>query len=362
MKIVFLLVSTSQPRCLKRIEMFLNRGYEVKVYGFTRKYYKKNAKINGVEICSLGEIDDSKYLYRFYRSLIAVCRIIKENGRGKEVIYYSFGFDFSLFLSILNQKFIYEISDIIYLRFHGMVRRFFRKIDLFMINKSSKTIFTSGGFLKFLDLEENDKYLIIPNKVNPKLSSVERNIFSINQKKRIKIGYVGRVRYPKSFLTFMETISLFEDKFEFHIYGDGQLKNEIESFIQRSTVSNIYYYGSFVNPDDIESIYNSIDVSFVCYKATDNEIYLEPNKLYESILFCNPLIGQVDTFLEQSINKYGVGFSIDSTDRNEIVAFLTNLTQEMIKTKSIKCYKIDRQKLLNSEYDVDGVIVKNKYE
>ena len=49
-KIVFILTSISQPRCIKRVKSFINSGFEVKIYGFDRGAYNENANIDGHEI------------------------------------------------------------------------------------------------------------------------------------------------------------------------------------------------------------------------------------------------------------------------------------------------------------------------
>ena len=43
MKIVCLLSSLSQPRCIKRVNSFVEAGFEVEVYGYSRGFYDVNS-------------------------------------------------------------------------------------------------------------------------------------------------------------------------------------------------------------------------------------------------------------------------------------------------------------------------------
>lgn len=56
-KIVFIINSITQPRCLKRVQEFIDHGYEVAVYGFERKG-NNIAKSTLFPVHSLGEIDN----------------------------------------------------------------------------------------------------------------------------------------------------------------------------------------------------------------------------------------------------------------------------------------------------------------
>ena len=54
-KIVFIIGSISQPRVIKRINSFINSGYEVEIYGFEVVKYNINAEIKGAKINIVGK-------------------------------------------------------------------------------------------------------------------------------------------------------------------------------------------------------------------------------------------------------------------------------------------------------------------
>lgn len=351
MTFIFLLPSVSQPRSLKRVKMFLDSGHKVQVHGFKRGYYRENYKNTSFDINLEGAVEDGKYFRRMC-SYVKLLLKLKKTYRNEEVIFYGFGFDFGFLLLLFSVKYIYEISDLIYLKYNGIVRNLFKKIDLVIIKKSFKSVFTSEGFVDYLGLENSTGIRVIPNKVDPELRNVNREIYKFHEGNKIRFGYAGRVRYPETFIPFLKVLSKYPEKFEFHIYGDGPLKKEIESFIHSNSVNNIYYYGTFSNPADLEEIYATFDISYVCYKGTDNERYLEPNKLYESLLFCKPMLVQKNTFLAKRINQLQIGFVIDGTNEKEIENFLLTLNNSRIETLSKRCFTYSKDRLFNNSEEL----------
>ena len=112
---------------------------------------------------------------------------------------------------------------------------------------------------------------------------------------------------------------------------------------------NIKLFGAFKNPDDFEHIYNSVDVVVVTYGVESlNETILDPNKLYEGIFFCRPLIATKGTFLAEQIESYGCGISIDSSTEEAIRDSLSQLTIEQLNNISRKEYEIEREEVFDS--------------
>lgn len=103
-KVVFLLESISQPRCIKRINSFISNGINVKVYGIDRGKYNLNAKINGVEFIVFDkQKDQGGYFSKILKNLISVKKILNEN-KEHGTIFYSFGFSLTFALWINGCK------------------------------------------------------------------------------------------------------------------------------------------------------------------------------------------------------------------------------------------------------------------
>ncbi|MEW5846121.1 MAG: glycosyltransferase family 4 protein [Bacteroidota bacterium] len=75
-------------------------------------------------------------------------------------------------------------------------------------------------------------------------STLTKNDFSYTKKKQsqiINLIYLGYLRYPKGIQTILNLIILLEENkinFKFTIIGDGQMRNDIESFINKNNLSS----------------------------------------------------------------------------------------------------------------------------
>src|SRR5690554_947530 len=258
--IVFLLESISQPRCIKRINSFIDNGFDVEIYGIDRGKYIENANISGKKINVISKHAEGKdYIKRTFNNLKSVKRIINKYNQ-ENTIFYSFGFILTFSLRFHNCKnYIYEIADIMYgyKKLHPVLP-IFKIIDKSLIRKSLITIMTSEGFANFFYKNRWPKNIIIQhNKLDKFFHKEERptNNIDINN---IVFSYVGSFRYPNTVFRFAEIIGKYYPQHKFYFYGDSVLTPEVIKLSEQ--YKNVYYFGSFKNPDDLTNIYNKIDI------------------------------------------------------------------------------------------------------
>jgi len=331
-RVVFLLESISQPRCIKRIKSFISNGYDVDIYGIDRNLYNINAEIDGIKIKIIDkQHNGSQYLYKTLNNLNALYSIYKIH-KNNATIFYSFGISLTLSLRLIGCKnYIYEISDVLYgYSKLNIIRGLFWKIDKYLIRKSKLTVLTSEGFAKYFFKSQLPENVIIqPNKMDPKFWKSERlaSVESVFKNKLI-FAYVGAFRSPNTIFRFARIIGQKYPDFEFHFYGDSHITNEVKKL--SDSFENVKYFGPFKNPDDLSSIYNRINVVVACYDIQDlNERICEPNKLYESLFFIKPIIVSKNTFLADRVSQFGCGFAIDASNDQSIISFLNSFSIEM---------------------------------
>lgn len=326
-KIVFFLASLSQPRCIKRVKALHDAGFDVEVYGYYRGFYDVNAFPNDIMVCQWGEIaSGSGYVGRLLKNRVNINRVLQEHANEK-VLYYAFGLDLAIWLSIYKHiHFIYESSDLIYTYFgNKFLIDVFKYIDKRIISRSYKTIFTSEGFLHYLyGTNKIGNIIIQPNRVSPFFETINRKCLCKKDNEGVVFSYVGAFRYPNTVFRFAEIIGKKYPQHKFYFYGDSSLTYLAKDLANK--YSNIQYFGKFRSPDDLEKIYNSIDVVVACYDAKGiNEQIAEPNKLYEAICFCKPIIVSEGTFLSEKVKKMKVGYSIKADDDKSICEFLDSM-------------------------------------
>src|SRR5699024_10255148 len=217
--------------------------------------------------------------------------------------------------------------------------------------KSLITVVTSGGFIKYLmDLDEKisqEKLIVIPNKMPSEINKFEREKAFLKPNDSIKFGFVGVLRFRNTVLRFIQIIGEKFPQHSFIFYGDGGLKEEFLELTHK--FSNLKYGGSFKNPDDLGTIYKDFDVHIGCYDSTGvNQRIAEPNKLYESIYFGNPIIASKGTFFGERVKELGAGYLIDATSDENIISFLDSLNIKELNTISENLLNIKTEDLITS--------------
>lgn len=355
-KIIFIVSSLSQPRVIRRVESIASLGYDVEVYGYDRGQYNCNKFSKNIPVIVLGQMTKGDgYLKKIITIRRDINSIVKKH-KDQYCLYYSFGYFETLFLRLKKVPYAYEISDIAYgFPAFDKVRPIMRTIDRNLVKHAKFTLLTSEGFKDFLD-QDKGNYIIQPNKVNRKIYNVDRKILSLKDN-NIIFSFVGSIRYA-SMMRFAEVVGKYFPQHEFHFYGVANVKSTQEKLDEMtSKYNNIKLFGEFRNPDDFEKIYNAVDVVVVTYGVESlNETILDPNKLYEGILFCKPLIATKDTFLGRQIEKYKCGITIDSSTEESIKKAIENICIKSLNEYSLNESKIDREFVFDNMSELEKIL------
>jgi len=345
MEYVFLLNSCTQPRCHKRIRSFIDLGYTVKVYSFDRNWYSVNKPVD-FDIEILADISSGSYMKRLYIYFKALSPIFKKHG--KKCIYYCFGMDLALVTLLFKRKYIYEESDLMYLEYNNILIPFFKFLDRFIQKKSIASVLTSSGFLDYLYSTVPTNIFVIPNKLDSYFLNQKRPGIKKYNPEKIRFAFIGLLRYPNTIFPFIKVMSKFNSNYEFHIWGDGPqyMKDQINQCVKEK--DNVVYHGPFRNPLDLSSIYDTIDINFVCYDTHGrNERVAEPNKLYESIYFNTPIIVSENTYLAKQVRLRKNGFILNCFSEEAIYHFFENLSNEELNHKSFNASNIPLHEIVD---------------
>ena len=334
MKIVFLIGSISDSHIIRRIESFQNIGFEVDVYGFSRRVNTAN-KLKDTPLHIIGQVEDQKYFGRISSEWKAVNNVL--NKYSKNVLFYVWGFELAAICMLKNRKYIYEISDMRYPQLPVPLKQILGWLDKRMIKKSIGTLITSEGFVQYMGMDIQDSsFLLMPNKLTESFKDMKRpQPISLTQK--VRFGFVGYYRYPDTVIRMARVIGESYPHHEFHFWGTGPapILSQVKDLALK--FDNVIEHGSFKNPDDLCKVYDSVDVIACNYDSKGaNERIAEPNKLYESIFFNKPIIVSQGTFLGEKVERMGVGYVIESHTDESIKSFLDNLNIEDINVKSNK--------------------------
>ena len=139
-------------------------------------------------------------------------------------------------------------------------------------------------------------------------------------------------------------------KHEVHLYGifsdETNGRYSIKSLVD--FYSNVYYHGPFKNPDDFPEIYSNIDIVLCYYKSSRNDLYLEPNKLYEAIFYDCPIIVADDTFVGKKVKKLNIGYAISEDDENSLINFIHSINRTDFEEKLLALKNISKEECIDN--------------
>ena len=349
-KIVFITNILRQPRCIRRINDFINRGYEVKVYGFDRIGDNRPLPSFKYECIGHNSTDDS-YPKRMLNIKKSIAEVIKKEGR--DSIYYIFSLDNAIAARLVcrNVKYIYEISDLMELLINNKIlSNVLAWIDRKIVKHSLLSVYTSEGFVEFLNPSgaEQNKTVVIPNKLNKSCLGkplIKQRPLDINN---IRFGFTGAIR-TETLYNLVKAIGEY-GKHEVHLYGiftdESNGRYSIKSLVDRYT--NVYYHGAFKNPDDFPDIYKNIDIVLCYYNSSRNDLYLEPNKLYEAVYYDCPIIVADDTFVGRKVKQFNVGYTIKKGDAASLCEFVGSINTENYEEKIAAIKAISKEKCIDN--------------
>ena len=355
MKLIFLQNSATQPRCHKRYRTFVKAGCsDAVVYSFNRNWYNVNLP-QDIKINSLGELEPGSY----FRRLILYIRKLKQVfNEHKDGVFYCYGQDMAFVAMLFGKKYVYEESDIMYLEYKNtFVRSLMKRLDLFIQKKALASVFTSQGFVDYLYKNVPDNVFVLPNKLDAYFEDKKRPEKRKADVKALSFAFIGLLRYERMMSAFIKVMAQDSPNHQFHIWGDGSdAHNEtIKKLVD--TYPQVIYHGPFRNPVDLESIYDKVDINFVCYDTTGgNERIAEPNKLYESTFFNTPMLVSPNTYLSKVVEKWGNGFVLDCNSAEIIRDFFKSLTEDSLTERTNSCKIISTKQLISSVEDVKGII------
>lgn len=349
-KIVFITNILRQPRCIRRINDFIERGYNVKVYGYDR--VGDNRNLPSFEFNCLGKNSSmDSYLKRFHNMRKSIVGTLEREG--VECIYYIFSLDIAIATLSVKRDilFCYEISDLMELQVKNkLLSNILVYLNRKIIKRSILNIYTSEGFVNYLDRKNEllDKTIVLPNKLNRNCLDyrlIKKEAINLNN---IKFGFTGAIR-TETIYKFIEMIGEL-GKHEVHLYGiftdENNGRYSIKELVDK--FHNVYYHGPFKNPDDFPYIYSNIDIVLSYYNASRNDMYLEPNKLYESIFYECPIIVSDNTFVGNKVKKQNIGYTISDSSRSSLINFVNSINE------SNYLEKLSAIKMIPKEESVDN--------
>src|SRR5690606_5770935 len=336
MHILFFTTAIEHTTFRKTAKMLKSEGAKVHIIGFTRNNFPEN-QTDGLSIESLGTIPHGNYFSRMIK-LIKFLSILRKRAEGYDVIY-NFTLDTLLIsrfaLLFKSKKWIYQIQDIRTIYFGSSIKSrlarfleaiFIKKIDLLVV--SSEDYYTD--YYRDYGIKK-DKVRVIENKLVR--GSVSPLFSPFESKTSIQIGYFGVMRCQRSWEILKNFAKANSNKFGLFLRGKPVAIPNLENEI--ANLNNIVYGGSYRSPDDLNDLYNKVDIVWACYPYSENRSIgnwklARTIRFYEACAFGRPIIVQKGTPQGQDVLKYEIGLVVDMENIEQCQAALSSITPERI--------------------------------
>ncbi|MBO6144315.1 MAG: glycosyltransferase family 4 protein [Prevotella sp.] len=156
------------------------------------------------------------------------------------------------------------------------------------------------------------------------------------QTEKLCIVYAGLLGYAQGIAGICKNINFKEIGAEFHIYGAGGEKSQIEEYIANHKDNGIFYHGS-VDSKQIPGILVNADISLI--PLVKNIFGAVPSKIYESMAAGIPILFSGEGEGQRIVQNNDIGWTVPAKDYQQMKEVINSIVQhpETIKAKSSNC-------------------------
>jgi glycosyltransferase involved in cell wall biosynthesis len=269
-------------------------------------------------------------------------------------------------LSLKNKKVILNVSDLwplAAIELEALKKNSFsHKISLFLerfiYKKATLILGQSNEIITHI-------HSLFPKKIcflyrNFPDHQVENLDLITEETKTITIYYAGLLGVAQGVMELCEKIELEGLNIEFHIFGDGAEKNQIEALISSRTEQKIFFHG-MLNRKELHEKLKWFDIAIVPLKT---RIYGSvPSKIFEYGSLGFPILyfggGEGENIVSDN-NLGWIAVVGDYQDLNKILVEISKLTKSELEEMKKRIF-INSQNNFNLDYQVKNLIEKDVF-
>ena len=269
-------------------------------------------------------------------------------------------------LSLKNKKVILNVSDLwplAAIELEALKKNSFsHKISLFLerfiYKKATLILGQSNEIITHI-------HSLFPKKIcflyrNFPDHQVENLDLITKETKTITIYYAGLLGVAQGVMELCEKIELEGLNIEFHIFGDGAEKNQIEALISSRTEQKIFFHG-MLNRRELHEKLKWFDIAIVPLKT---RIYGSvPSKIFEYSSLGFPILyfggGEGENIVSDN-NLGWIAVVGDYQDLNKILVEISKLTKSELEEMKKRIF-INSQNNFNLDYQVKNLIEKDVF-
>ena len=192
------------------------------------------------------------------------------------------------------------------------IRDYHKSIKFIDIKKTLKngylTVISSPGFKKWLP---NSPKMIINHNFQNKLlyPTNEKLEFSLKSKPTA-ISYIGVVRDLDVNLRLIESLNN-NPNYVLNYHGDNPNFFEMNRLVSKLESYNVFITGRYTQNNEYD-FYKNSDLINILLSDDINSITLLPNRLYNAVYYCKPVITFSNSYVGDIVETYNLGLIISS--------------------------------------------------
>lgn len=344
--LLFFCPDVTDASTLKRVQQFIDQGYDVTVFGFRRKRYNMGYEPRWPHV-ALGWTADGKYWHRL-RALLGAVPAITRHRRmfATASVFYARNID-QLLLALLARLLAgsrapvaYEVLDIPpILTARGWQPVLVRLIERLCLRRTRLLVLSSPGFHRayYAPVQKYDgPWFLLENKLHPSIvGSAERprptDCGSDDPSPRTRpwvVGYFGLIRGEQTFDLMTRLADRLQGRVVFKFRGVLTTVDaaKFEATLRRR--SNMVYGGPYLPQQDLEALYRDVDFAWALdlEHADHNSRWLLPCRFYEAGYFGVPCLAVRGFEVGALVERHRIGWSFDVPLEDSLVRFFEGLT------------------------------------
>lgn len=229
-----------------------------------------------------------------------------------------------LFKKILKRRIVLNVSDLwpgsavdLGVLKEGFTFNILKKIEHYNYKNSDSILGQSSDIINEIKLFVNKPFFIYRNlQPNVEIKNKTNN-------KRRRILYAGLLGVAQDVLSILKNINFVEINMDFHIYGDGNQKEEIVKLISNSKITNVKYLGLLPKEELLSKLIN-YDFSIAPLKIHIRGAV--PSKIFECINNNIPIVYLGGGEAAEIINTHKIGYVLNSSDFNGLEKLLIEIS------------------------------------
>lgn len=210
-------------------------------------------------------------------------------------------------------EFIYAVGDLASVQYggHPLITGTVKFLEKMLMKRVSVLILSSPFFWsEYYDQIYRGRWELIENMPEQR---IWENFRGKQAGKPCVVGYIGWIRDGRPIKCLLTAVKeLREEGYDIRVFFAGFGPDDQEIRETAADLDFVSFYGHYQYDKDAPNLYATVDIIFSVYDiSVKNGKILLPNRFYECAICGLPIIVAKETKLENYMDKYGIGYSVD---------------------------------------------------